>query len=585
MSDSLLRNDFKLSFELESPFLTQGVTRAAFGYDASQAVNAAGHAILPQDLIKGNLLQAMRDLAVHARKSGVDQAMIAALFGEASEAEAEVGSTNDPRRGCLAFEDLVGPRIRSDEGVPLRPGVTIRIKIDEETGSVQAGALQVIELPFATGAKVLFSGRLSLTCATGDQARIVRGLERAIALIPALGAFKTVGFGRVVKASLAPVVAVAPGPAAGIDSRKGRRLAVELRLDRPLSIDTERVGDNVFRSRPIIPGTAIKGALAEGLRRQGGAPEKDDALSRLVIGHAFPCPDEAERSPMEPLPLSLAVFETPSSHHSVIDWLWREGPPLLEGVVGAFEPRWKDKTRALVRKACGWPDALEIPHDIRVHTAVNPETGSAAEGELYSMASLRPEGLVWRGSIDGGEVSEDEFSRLAQALAGGLEGLGKTGARAMVTLLPLNPPILSPRPGAQSLWAVTLRTAALMNDQQGLAEGVDVATDYARYWTEASKGCLRLIRHFAIQDLAGGYIAVRRRLEAGRYRPFLLSRPGSVFLLEGMGDVLEGWLRTGLPPRGGLGHDDWRRCPYLPQNGYGAIDVNHCPLGAEVVHV
>ena len=133
-------------------------------------------------------------------------------------------------------------------------------------------------------------------------------------------------------------------------------------------------------------------------------------------------------------------------------------------------------------------------------------------------------------------------------------------------------------------WAVTLLTAAVLNDQDRLRDGGDLAADYQDYWQGVLPGT-RLVNFFATHRLAGGWQAVRARRHDG-YRPFLLTEPGSVFLLQGgdperMRDLLCG----NLPVRGGA---DWRTCSFVPGNGFGAIAldvIDHAEWAKQVRHV
>jgi hypothetical protein len=92
-----------------------------------------------------------------------------------------------------------------------------------------------------------------------------------------------------------------------------------------------------------------------------------------------------------------------------------------------------------------------------------------------------------------------------------------------------------------------------------------------------------LKRYFASQSLAGGYYLHRRFRSQEKYSPWLLTDPGSVFLLKIVQpndakqvslvqELIERWYFSGLPP-----YDsslEWRNCPYVRENGYGEIAVN-----------
>jgi hypothetical protein len=76
----------------------------------------------------------------------------------------------------------------------------------------------------------------------------------------------------------------------------------------------------------------------------------------------------------------------------------------------------------------------------------------------------------------------------------------------------------------------------------------------------------------------GGYQATRFRPWNPTYHPFVVTEPGSVFLLHGdIEEDLEQLARGGLPlPLFQKANPlDWRNCPFVPQNGFGAIRVDH----------
>lgn len=587
---ALSRLTLTVTLDLVSPFLTQGPRSVGFGVDVAQATDAQGHAIISGDQLKGLLRQAFRDLRDHAPQAGVTDAVINRLFGGESADGGE-----DPNKGTLAVTDLVGPYIRDKDGHSTRDLVT-RIAVDDKTGSVKSAQLQVIELVAPIGRSVCFTGTMTLAVASGE-AKTVKGLlDKAIALIPAVGAFKTVGFGRVGKAALEPVSTEKPPAPVPAEAITARRAVVTLALDRPFVVDAQREADNVFRGSAIIPGGAIKGALAASLRGSGVTTEDDGALAALVVNHAFPHAPKAERSGHLPLPQSLVAFPSADGEVRIVDWLTRSDLPVDGTLVGAFQTDWKYGTETVAATTCGLPKPVDITLDVRVRTSIDDATGASAEGKLFSLAAVVPGTTVWQTVIDGEKLSKEDFERLLTALNSGLRGLGKTDACADVTIAAApdvaGPAPLTPPAGASGgpYWALTLTTPALLNNADALAKGRDAAEDYAAYWKAVSGGALRLVRHYGWQRLGGEHLARRYRLKPGTYMPFVLTQPGTVFLLEGDGEALKAWTRGNLPPNLDLGEaaTDWRRCPFVPQNGYGAFELNlidHVALAEGQFHV
>ena len=90
------------------------------------------------------------------------------------------------------------------------------------------------------------------------------------------------------------------------------------------------------------------------------------------------------------------------------------------------------------------------------------------------------------------------------------------------------------------------------------------------------------MRFFASQSLAGGYQVLR--FQANKpYNPFLLTDPGSVFVLRASGDIASAqasiaqWLHAGLSLPGWAQArygNHWRTCPFLPEDGFGEVAVN-----------
>jgi len=177
---------------------------------------------------------------------------------------------------------------------------------------------------------------------------------------------------------------------------------------------------------------------------------------------------------------------------------------------------------------------------------------------------------------------------------GGFHDVGKTRAAGAVDFVAPVPPtdrlrsVAEPREG---LWIVTLQTPALLcvaetlNESSGAKALHDV---YDKAWKELSDSGLELVRFFAEQRLAGGWF-LHRRFGKNHYRPYLLTAPGSVFVLRAakgasataLKTLVQHWIDRGLhlpesvaASYDATGADAWRRCPYVPENGFGEVRVN-----------
>jgi hypothetical protein len=268
----------------------------------------------------------------------------------------------------------------------------------------------------------------------------------------------------------------------------------------------------------------------------------------------------------------------------------------------AFAVDWKtDDTPGF---ESGWH---EPDKELRVHTAIDPQYRRARQEHLFARELIRPEGTVWRGTVDLHRIDPalrpQVYAQLTAFLEAAMVRIGKTKARAVLRMIgPV--PGGSCRPwkdGERALWVLTLQSPTLLIDPRRAAEhwagirshearpGPDsdqdlLEAEYRRIWSKISGGTLRLVGFFARQSLAGGFMAWRPARHQNRaYNPFLLTDAGSVFVLEPSGDkkrardTVQTWDRQGLPlPDWAeqLYGDDFRSNPYRPQEGFGEIAVN-----------
>lgn len=574
MSGAPFRWRIPLEIRLASPFVTRGLLPGAL-VDTPLA-RSRGRYALPGTLVRGVVRAALATLGERmgntALAGGGSTARVADewphLFGRASgegRAERTLASPegwrvdNEPDRGLLDIDDLtVDDRTQAAAD---SAGEYARIALDEVTGSVREGFLHVIELPFPFGTEVAFRGRVHLRSGPIGPERVRFLLERALTLVPAIGALKSVGFGRVTGFALG-----SPEPAAPLSlDPPGQRVALTFGLDRPFLVDAERIGGNVYRGAHVIPGAVLKGALATALGDAGLLTERTSAaLSRVTFGHAFPMPTGGDR-PWRPPPLSLAV-----AGERVLDrTLATDDPP--ERI--AFAPDWKGSDAERVAAFLGqrWP----LPdREVRTRTAIDPETGAARNEALFSWAAVLPDGFRWRAVLDCPEdVALEDWATLLAVLSGGPGGIGKTAAVMEDVRLEAEP-----MPGAETVaegepsYALVLDTPAVLNDIDALREGTSAATDYGAYFEKLG---WKLVRHFARQRLVGGHLALRYPPRRDRYEMYLVTDPGAVFVIEPATPdppvPLAELLRRGLPPRLPEDLQDWRRCPFQRENGFGAV--------------
>lgn len=591
---------FSLTIAVRSPFLFRGLEGAVFGVDTAQLRDECGRPIIPADQVRGVFREALRDLA--GVGAGIDVKGISALFGDPSASEDKDGAANEPDRGAIHFSDLAA------KGTLPRTGETTRIEIDDDTGAVKRGQLQVLELVAPFGSVAALSGEIVLFRSGGDQTDYADLLDKALRLVSAIGAFKSPGFGEVVQDdSSVQLVSETPQRLPAVTRQQAERLRLRVRFDRPLLVDAERIADNAFLGSWTVPGAVIKGALAARLQRAGlelreGAASK--SLAALSISHAFPESDCPGQPWGLPLPLSLVAVTTedglccgdalgvPMDKGAMI-----RGEPAL--FPGDWKGSWFGGANALLKR----PDGEEPPPLARTHTRIDPDSGTAKDEALFTFVArsvVRKDGWprTWLLDIDTGRVADKALAAqmIDLLLTEGLDKIGKTGAHASFAVVSDSPPP-APRPikGEPNRFAVVLTTPALMLDPATLCDDNGRWTKtpeeaYGAYWAKILPGA-NLKNFFAEQQFTGHYLARRRRLYGpDRYFPFLLTKAGSVFDIEtDRRDALAELCRHGLPvPRINGVEATWNNCPYVPENGYGRITADHLSqddLRQEVTHV
>lgn len=627
---------YTLSVTVRSPFMFQGLVNARLGVDAAQLRDERGWPIIPADQVRGVVRMALetlggapywRDYETKEPRAGrapsvVTESAIIRLFGEGSKSVEQEGQEHDrPERGRLNFADLVADR-------EAQHGVATRIEIDDELGSVKAGALQVVELIVPIGTDVTFTGEVTLDAdAELDAARVETALGKGLRLIPAIGAFKSAGFGEVVKTALSvkrrhPL----PAPTTKAWSGSATRRAYRIVFDRPILVDAARVTGNLFVGCSIIPGAALKGALAERLRATGVDPEHDapwaEALAALRVSHAFP--ENAAGVPYGFRVPNSVLCGFPNNARIFADALLMSSQSPRDGgkgfvlggrespTVALFPVDWKDedfcKFGDCGRRFPAYEAISELP---RMHVAIDPDMLVARDQFLFGTIArgvLRdPEKRVqraWRAVVDAEKVAPDCREHLFALLSDGLEPVGRTGAFGRLADITAEsakdefdalrraalPELRHVSEHHPDLYAVTLLTPAMIIDP---LSDEDELRQYSAFWASACGA--ELVASFTSRSLAGGYIATRRRVYGSTYYPFVLTDPGSVFLLRKPDTAkLEKRLRFGLDPvalsdgKGGSRRLDWRNCPYVPENGYGEIAchlVDHAALAREVTSV
>lgn len=564
-----------ISITVNGPILTRSTAIGSFGVDAPIARLESGKPYLPGSHILGKLRNALVDLA---SVSGASEP-IATEFMNWFGGDGDIEEGYKLRRRIF-MSDLAA---RSD-GDALR--TRTRIRIGEQTEAVEEGALLTLEAPYSTGEQAVFEGHVDFVGIPDELDQMVRVLRTGLNWISQAGGQRTVGFGRILKATVgAPR---RPEQIAGVPANT-ERLALVLQFRDPICIAEARNSGNTFETCDVVPGGVIKGALAnliaagEGqapgwdLAKCGTFPDLCANFSKLRVSHLFPAPAGKVERPTR-WPMSL-VLDSNDHFHDAAHW---EGLRLINGCAPAFCHDWKPKHFERVEHFWSWP---YVPRTLRVRTAIDYDEARAKEAALFAYQMLEPTGYVWIGEIGLEGVSENlraiVVTQLSEALANGLPGIGRNQSHAMPADGSFVPSARSVIARHDPLTVLTLQTPVLLRapNQDG----------YERSIEELSQGALALERHFTTERLSGAEFMANRYFNKGKdYKPWLLTEPGSVFVVRPTGKgnaaaAIRSFCLSGFPVSDsirnfyGLPQIDaselWRYCPYIPQNGFGEVAV------------
>lgn len=589
---------FRIKLTLRAPILTRSSVAAGFGMDAPAARNHRGRLYLPDTLIKGCLLESLQDIG---EDSGLDEDARNRLFGQGSPE----GSYDASKRGILEFSDLETEAEEDGD-------IGYRIRIDDERGAVDSGALQIFEMPFKPGRKIPFSGTIRAVASSEEIEKIQAALMFGFRWIPALGGERGVGFGEVIAVD---VKKISETPPPSPSSESATAMVFAIRPLEPFCISMHTPIGNLFDSESTISGAVIKGTIANTLNRwMGKEPEKplDGCLpppwtelganfDKIRISHAFP----ADRNADDAIdPLARPVYpplSTVTCGGKIYDVALKKDPGLIACKDGrylspTFKADWKSKDESMVWEGFGWPESIFSDRDMRVHTAMDPTRRRAKDEALFAIRRVIPDEMEWIGRIDLDQVPQEDqpkvASQLKAILESGLIGLGKTKVRADVSVKEANPrtnDTLSPvvDTDGKRKWIVALQTPAVMADPKNLtsesnSRELQLKAAYDSYWEDISGSKLTLSHYFAHQSMKGRYLFYHfQKKRQVAYYPFFLTESGSVFVLEENGDdaqaTIKDWIGQGLPlpawAKSAYG-DHWEECPWLRENGFGEITVN-----------
>lgn len=606
---------FTLTVTLQAPYLVHGNDPGRHGLHATLLRDHRRRPVLPGTLLAGRIAEVW---TAHGKDLGGADAD--RWFGKPGYG----GDIDAGSRARLRVADLVLTEVACqtfDPNAATHDFDASRVRIDEDTGSVQRGALLMVEQISLPGAPLTFQGDWH-TWATAEEAeQLRRQLLAALLVQTQLGAWRGVGFGRVLGVTVA--IAAAGASVDGVGSRvRGndevvRRYALTTADALCLSASTQR--GNVFESVDHVTGGTVKGVLARMLCerhgvdalskiRTGCAPTLARLFDKVRITHALPANHDGGRP--VPLPQSLVRLDDLGLRDAVAHC---DLPAWLSGTL-AFQTDWKEEDFKAATTTQGWGNTGT---HLRVRTDID-ETGRAKQGQLFAyecrVAPLDAQGQPltrWLFDIDLSGLPAAErvpvWRELDTLFALGLSPLGKTDARAAVAPCAVEAAWKSGPPAAlkvgqrvpvllvsDALLFATDRIEDTPSDGETTPADIDLHQLYRESFDSlqsalkpsstaatAHRAPLAFSHHFATQRLAGGPYLHGRFGGTRPYRPLVLTEAGSVFVFEVVDpdaarQVLAHWQAHGLalPAAVADAHGSaWTDHPYLPENGFGEVAV------------
>lgn len=563
---------FEVSLQLRAPVLSQATGGRKHGLDTVTVRDDHDIPSLLGSSIRGNLRHAWLDLAKASGKLQIAQ--IEEWLGTPSLEE----GNNSPQRARLSFSYYWQAQQKTT------PNVRHRISIDEKTGAVQEGALQVIESPFITGEIIEFTGEIYALSENEEELKnLLFWLRKGLNYIPALGALRGVGFGRVEKIRISEPKLTKTSTQA---IPKTAQFGIALKLDRPFCFAKHHNKNNHFSSDTFITGGAILAVLSRYL--------KDDSVlkthfNKIKISHAFP--SKNQKRPLA-TPQSFVGIKI-ENETKVYDLSLKNTAGLIHGKAPAFSPDWK-KEWGIVAGLCG---QVELSCSVHTHTAITEKWEQDEDDEdkrLFSMEVIHPDNYQWFANVNCEKVPEiarpQVLQELHQLFSQDLHGLGKTKASAPVNYCetPYEYAVAANHlPEKQcETFVLMLQTPALLlpnpYDIPPSNGGTKLREIYTAVWNAlAGEQVFDLSHFYARQQLVGGaYLQQRFWSEQAHYNPAILTSAGSVFVftvknLEKTREILARWLADGLPQHSDtFGGENWQQNPYIANNGYGEIVIN-----------
>ena len=595
---------FTITLTLQAPILTHTSGSIGFGLDAAMQRDQQGRPIFAGSLIRGNLRHAWQDLNDITNQPS--QQDIEQWLGKAADSEQQL-----PHRASLSFSEYWTDEKWTETKTETnkkdkQTSKRYRIAIDETTGAVKTGALQVIESPYAVNETAEFTGTIDAKISTEDKTdeaiyeetnKLQKALEQAFTLIPAIGALKTNGFGKLLKTNITSkeIKSTRDNPlkeALLTTTQLGLRITPQA----PFCFAKPAIGENNhFESEEHIPAAAIVAAIANSINeQQKDYPELNEYLSQLHFTHARAVPTSQNNRPLA-IPLTLV-----NCNDQFYDIAHCTEPETFSENVPLFLIDWKTEQFNKAEQLLNPPSktAIKSTPDIqlKIRTAIEQSTGTAKDNQLFSMETVSPEGFNWLSNISLINIPEAQRATIIQQLHKLLQQplmqLGKTKASADVQLEKAYSYATKEQPlnSSDKQVIIYLQSAARLlptgYHTAGTNQGEKLQTAYQQAWQELSQESLKLSHFFAQQKLEGGEHWWKRFRQSQPtksttpYHPEIFTQQGSVFVLDIINPeialpLLAQWQQQGLPQLADApGGEDWQNNPWIAANGYGEIAIN-----------
>ncbi len=569
----------KVELTLKSPILTNTSGAIDFGVDAAMRRDRQERPAFPGSLIKGNLRHAWMELN---KITGIPSVEFIKKWLGAGSSDAR----ETPETGKISFSefwsDLKWPKGKHTEKL-------YRIAIDEITGAAATGALQVLDSPYNVGEEPVFTGHIDTFIESEEKTELERWIKKGLNFVPAIGALKTNGFGKILKADITSSL-LSEQPRVFDQSLQSEiRLGLRIKPCRPFCFAKSRIGEgNHFETEHHIPGGAITAAIARRLGQAPGMwPMLVEYIDQLSFTHATPVKEGSNKRPVM-LPLSLV-----EANGAFIDIAMENKADLINDEAPLFLIDWKGvqfkRVHAFLNQMPNQKRLAALPTHQEIRTAINPETGSAKENQLFSREEVIPDGFDWLANLSLSRIDEGErqkvIEQLHDLLQQPLTHLSKTKASANATLERCHTYTCAEEDIITDRVLIYLQSPARLLPTgfhcHGTNQGEQLKIAYNNAWKALSENSLSLSHLYAQQKLlGGGHWWKRFGQTSSDYHPELFTSEGSVFALkiekrEQALPLLEQWRLDGLPQLSDApGGEHWKTNPWIAANGYGEIAIN-----------